>query len=37
MYRYDAIDREFLADRAAEFRGQVGRRLAGDLTITDCP
>ena len=32
MYRYDAIDKEFLADRAAEFRGQVGRRLAGDLT-----
>src|SRR3990167_8203307 len=32
MYRYDAIDKEFLADRAAEFRGQVNRRLAGDLT-----
>ncbi|MDP1736296.1 MAG: nitrite/sulfite reductase [Caulobacter sp.] len=32
MYRYDAIDREFLADRAAEFRGQVARRLAGELT-----
>ena len=32
MYRYDAIDREFLADRAAEFRGQVARRLAGEIT-----
>ncbi|HLZ77344.1 nitrite/sulfite reductase [Phenylobacterium sp.] len=32
MYRYDTIDREMLADRSAEFREQVGRRLAGDLT-----
>ncbi|ATQ42371.1 nitrite/sulfite reductase [Caulobacter mirabilis] len=32
MYRYDAIDKEFLADRASEFREQVGRRLAGDIT-----
>ena len=32
MYRYDHIDREFLADRAAEFRGQVARRLADELT-----
>ncbi|MCR5876092.1 nitrite/sulfite reductase [Phenylobacterium sp. J426] len=32
MYRYDTIDREMLADRAAEFRSQVGRRLAGDLS-----
>jgi sulfite reductase (NADPH) hemoprotein beta-component len=32
MYRYDAIDKEFVADRAAEFRLQVGRRLAGELT-----
>src|SRR5258706_6060523 len=32
MYRYDSIDREFLADRSAEFRGQVERRLAGELT-----
>jgi sulfite reductase (NADPH) hemoprotein beta-component len=31
MYRYDAIDRDFLADRSAEFRGQVVRRLAGEL------
>jgi sulfite reductase (NADPH) hemoprotein beta-component len=32
MYRYDQIDREFVADRAAEFREQVNRRLAGELT-----
>ncbi|MBV9995784.1 MAG: nitrite/sulfite reductase [Caulobacteraceae bacterium] len=32
MYRYDAIDREMLADRTAEFREQCGRRLAGELT-----
>ena len=32
MYRYDTLDREILADRSAEFREQVGRRLAGDLT-----
>ena len=31
-YRYDEVDREFLADRTAEFRGQVDRRLAGELT-----
>ncbi|HWF01401.1 MAG TPA: nitrite/sulfite reductase [Caulobacteraceae bacterium] len=32
MYRQDAIDREMLADRAAEFRVQVERRLAGELS-----
>ena len=32
MYRYDAIDKEFLADRTREFREQCGRRLAGELT-----
>ena len=32
MYRYDQIDRDMLADRTAEFRGQVARRLAGELT-----
>ncbi|WP_149539826.1 nitrite/sulfite reductase [Siccirubricoccus phaeus] len=31
-YRYDAVDREFLAERIAEFEGQVQRRLAGELT-----
>ncbi len=32
MYRYDEIDREMLADRAAEFREQCARRLAGEIT-----
>ena len=32
MYRYDAIDKEVLADRSNEFRNQVVRRLAGELT-----
>ena len=32
MYQYDAIDKEFLADRCAEFREQCRRRLAGELT-----
>jgi sulfite reductase (NADPH) hemoprotein beta-component len=32
MYRYDTIDQEFLEDRAAQFRGEVVRRLAGDIT-----
>jgi sulfite reductase (NADPH) hemoprotein beta-component len=32
MYRYDAIDAAILADRAAEFREQVSRRLSGELS-----
>jgi sulfite reductase (NADPH) hemoprotein beta-component len=32
MYRYDAIDSAFVADRTAEFREQVNRRLAGEIT-----
>ena len=32
MYGYDALDKEFLADRVDEFRHQVGRRLAGELS-----
>ena len=32
MYRYDAIDRSILQDRAAEFRDQVARRLSGELS-----
>ena len=32
MYRYDALDAEMLADRTAEFRTQVQRRLAGEIT-----
>ena len=32
MYQYDAIDRDILADRTQEFREQVARRLAGEIT-----
>ena len=32
MYRYDAIDDAVVRDRAAEFRDQVARRLAGEIT-----
>ncbi len=32
MYRYDSIDKDIVADRAQEFRGQVGRRLLGEMT-----
>ncbi len=32
MYRYDTIDKAVVADRSAEFREQVGRRLAGEIT-----
>jgi len=32
MYRYDNIDKAFVADRTAEFREQVERRLAGEIT-----
>jgi len=32
MYRYDIIDKDVVADRTAEFRGQVARRLAGEIT-----
>ena len=32
MYRYDEFDHGFVTERAKQFRGQVTRRLAGDLT-----
>ncbi|MBS9475880.1 nitrite/sulfite reductase [Ancylobacter radicis] len=32
MYVYDEFDRAFLAERVAEFRDQVGRRLSGALS-----
>jgi len=32
MYRYDEFDHAFVADRITEFRDQVDRRMAGDLT-----
>jgi sulfite reductase (NADPH) hemoprotein beta-component len=32
MYRYDEFDTGFVADRVAQFRDQVARRLSGQLT-----
>ena len=32
MYRYDEFDHRFVAERTAEFRSQVARRLDGSLT-----
>ncbi|HUZ67627.1 MAG TPA: nitrite/sulfite reductase [Beijerinckiaceae bacterium] len=32
MYRYDEFDAGFVADRVAQFRDQVNRRLSGELT-----
>ncbi len=32
MYRYDEFDRRFLDERVAQYRGQVARRLSGQLT-----
>src|ERR671922_2601176 len=32
MYRYDDLDRNLLAERVAEFRDQVRRRLSGELS-----
>jgi len=32
LYRYDEFDRRFLDERVAQYRGQVARRLAGQLT-----
>jgi sulfite reductase (NADPH) hemoprotein beta-component len=32
MYVYDEFDRTFIQERAAQFRGQVARRLSGELT-----
>ena len=32
MYRYDEFDHQMIADRVAQFRGQVERRISGDIT-----
>ena len=32
MYRYDEFDARFVGERVAQFRDQVARRIAGDLT-----
>ncbi len=35
MYRYDEFDRTLVAERVAQFRGQVARRLSGELSETE--
>ena len=35
MYRYDAVDRQFLQERVAQYRDQVRRFLAGELTADE--
>ena len=45
MYRYDEFDHAFVADRVAQFRDQVERRLSGEiaedafrpLSESECP
>ncbi len=32
MYRYDEFDARFVAERTEQFRGEVARRLSGELT-----
>ncbi len=32
MYRYDEFDHKMVSERVAEFRGQVARRLSGEIT-----
>src|SRR5450631_2266026 len=32
MYAYDELDRTIVNERVSEFRGQVARRLSGELT-----
>ena len=32
MYRYDEFDQQIVNERVAQFRGQVARRLSGELT-----
>ena len=32
MYKYDAVDKTIVAERVAQFRGQVKRHLAGELS-----
>ena len=35
MYRYDGFDRAFVAERVAQFRDQVARRVSGELSEED--
>ena len=35
MYKYDSIDKTIVAERVNQFRGQVNRHLAGELSAAD--
>src|SRR5947208_8394554 len=35
MYQYDQHDQRIIEERARQFRGQVARRLAGEITETE--
>lgn len=35
MYQYDAVDKTIVAERVAQFRDQVARHLAGELSAAD--
>ena len=35
MYRYDEFDHKLVSERVAQFRGQVARRLSGELPEDD--
>lgn len=35
MYKYDAVDKTIVSERVTQFRGQVNRHLAGDLSAAD--
>ncbi|HBT43441.1 MAG TPA: sulfite reductase, partial [Rhodospirillaceae bacterium] len=32
MYRYDEFDHAMVKDRVEQFRGQIARRMAGEMT-----
>jgi len=35
MYKYDAVDKTIVSERVEQFRGQVNRHLAGELSAAD--
>ena len=35
MYKYDSIDKTIVKERVEQFRGQVQRHLAGELSAAD--
>ena len=32
QYQYDAYDQKIIEERARQFKGQVGRRVSGEIT-----